>query len=74
MLSTNYVLVVFKAKVVVVVRCHNVKNGKEARFYRSKIQQDALGKVNRAKEIRRRENYNLLSQLHFVMKSREGVM
>ena len=40
---------------------------------RRKIQQDALEKVNRIKEIRRRENNGLFPQLLFVMNSQEDV-
>ena len=45
--------------IVVVVRCDNVKNGKEASEAAEKNQQDALGKVNRVKEIKRREKDGL---------------
>ena len=34
-------------------RCHNLKMAGSQWSYRRKVQQDALGKVNRVKEIRR---------------------
>ena len=52
------------------LRCHNVKNVKKNQSsYRRKIQQNALRKVNRVKEIMRTEKDGLFRQLHFVLKS-----
>ena len=48
-----------KVAILLLLRCHNVKNGKKVWSYRRKIQQDALGKVDRVKEIRRREKNGL---------------
>ena len=52
-------------------RCHNLKNGKEASEVTGrKIQQDALGKVNSVKEIRRRENDGLKITDNMIMRGR----
>ena len=40
---------------LVVVDVNNLKNGRKPVKIQKKVQQDALGKVNRVKEIRRRE-------------------
>ena len=47
-----------------------LKKGGSQRSYRRKVQQDALGKVNRVKEIRRRGKNGLKinRQKHFVRK------
>ena len=51
---------------VVVVNVKNLKNGRNP----VKLQQDALGKVNRVKEIRRRgkDGLKINRQQHFVRK------
>ena len=53
------------------VNVNNLKNGKEASLsHRRKVKQDALGKVNRVKEIRRRgkDGLKINRQQHFVRK------
>ena len=48
-------------------RCHNLKNGRKPVKIQRKVQQDALGKVNRIKEISRREQDGSKSMLTLLM-------
>ena len=70
MLSIAETSMISENDLLLLLRYHNVKNGKEV----SEVTEGKSSwniKVNRVKEIRRRENDGLLHQLHFVMKSRE---
>ena len=55
---------------VVVVDVNNLKNGRKPVKLRRKVHQDALGKVNRVKEIRRRgkDDLKINRQQPFVRK------
>ena len=59
------------AVVVVVIRCENVKNGRKPAHPAGKIQQDALRKVNRVKEIRRKEKEGLKITDNIIMSGRQ---
>ena len=55
---------------VVVVDVNNLKNGRKPVKLQRKVQQDALGKVNKVKEIRRRgeDGLKINRQQHYVRK------
>ena len=55
--------------VVVVVDVNNLKNSRKPLQLQKKVQQDALGKVNRVKDIRRRGKDGLkINRQPFVLK------